>query len=195
MAAELPWLWARPQGESVLPRIVALGGRGRTGGGVGARKGVIIVSPHVGSWEILGQAVGERFCRRLRADHGAVPAGAQELDGRADAGSRDRPGLQTLPTSLAGVRGLMRTLRAGGYTGMLPDQVPPQGMGVWAPFSAGRLHHDAGGAPGAADRRRVLLAWGERLPRGARLPRALRALRRHRTGDAEGRAEAAAAAR
>ena len=28
----------------------------------------------------------------------------------------------------------MRALQAGGYTGILPDQVPPQGQGVWAPF-------------------------------------------------------------
>ena len=32
---------------------------------------------------------------------------------------RDRPGLQTLPTTVKGVRGLMRTLKEGGYTGIL----------------------------------------------------------------------------
>jgi len=42
--------------------------------------------------------------------------------------------LETLPTTVAGVRGLIRTLRRGGYTGILPDQVPPLGQGVWAPF-------------------------------------------------------------
>jgi KDO2-lipid IV(A) lauroyltransferase len=51
--------------------------------------------------------------------------------------------------------------------GLLPDQVPPQGMGVWAPFFgkpaytmtlAARLALHSG-AP-------VVLAWCERLPAG-----------------------------
>ena len=50
---------------------------------------------------------------------------------------------------------------------MLPDQVPPEGMGVWGPFFgqpaytmtlAARLVQQTGAVP--------LLAWGERLPRG-----------------------------
>lgn len=48
--------------------------------------------------------------------------------------SRERPGLKTVPTSVAGVRSLLRVLRSGGYTAILPDQVPPLGQGVWAPF-------------------------------------------------------------
>jgi KDO2-lipid IV(A) lauroyltransferase len=52
--------------------------------------------------------------------------------------------------------------------GLLPDQVPPEGMGVWAPFFgqpaytmtlAARLVQQTGAA--------WLLIWGERLPRGA----------------------------
>ena len=81
--------------------------------------------------------------------------------------SRDRPGLKMLPTSLAGVRGLIRVLRAGGYTGVLPDQVPPQGQGVWAPFFGrpaytmtlvARLATQSGA--------RVFLGVCERLPGG-----------------------------
>ena len=52
--------------------------------------------------------------------------------------------------------------------GLLPDQVPPDEMGVWAPFFgrpaytmtlAARLAREEGVA--------TLLAWCERLPRGA----------------------------
>ena len=51
--------------------------------------------------------------------------------------------------------------------GLLPDQVPPRGMGVWVPFFglpaytmtlAGRLVQQTGAVP--------LLIWGERLPGG-----------------------------
>jgi KDO2-lipid IV(A) lauroyltransferase len=51
--------------------------------------------------------------------------------------------------------------------GLLPDQVPPDGMGVWAPFYgrpaytmtlAARLVQQTGAA--------LLLIWAERLPAG-----------------------------
>src|SRR5206468_581674 len=48
--------------------------------------------------------------------------------------SRQRPGLATAPATLAGVRSMMRALRRGEAVGLLPDQVPPDGMGVWASF-------------------------------------------------------------
>lgn len=167
MVAELPWLWLRPAGESVLQRVrwhddqvfeQALA----------ARRGVILATPHVGSWEMIGQAIAERF----GPAHGPLtvlfrPARKAWL-AELIAGSRDRPGLKSLPTNLAGVRGLIRVLRAGGYTGVLPDQVPPQGQGVWAPFFGrpaytmtllARLAQQTGA--------QVLMTWCERLP-GAR---------------------------
>jgi KDO2-lipid IV(A) lauroyltransferase len=132
--AELPWVWLRPQAEGVLPKVLRWEGAEAYEAALAERKGVITLTPHLGSWEMLGQALGERFL----TDYGPLTAlyrpprktWMQPLF----ASSRDRPGLKMLPTSLAGVRGLIRVLRAGGYTGVLPDQVPPQGQGVWAPF-------------------------------------------------------------
>ncbi len=168
MAAELPWLWSRPRGESLLPRIVRWEGVAELEAALAARKGVILISPHVGSWETLGQAVGERFV----AQYGPITAlfrpARKKWMAALIAGSRDRPGLHTLPTSVAGVRGLMRTLRAGGYTGILPDQVPPLGQGVWAPFF-GRPAYTMTLLPRLAQQTgaRVFLGLCERLPRGA----------------------------
>ena len=132
--AELPWVWLRPPGEGVLPKVLRWEGAEAYEAALAERKGVITLTPHLGSWEMLGQALGERFVE----SHGPLTAlfrpprkaWMQPLF----ASSRDRPGLKMLPTTLAGVRGLIRVLRAGGYTGVLPDQVPPQGQGVWAPF-------------------------------------------------------------
>jgi KDO2-lipid IV(A) lauroyltransferase len=168
MAAELPWLWLRPHGESVLPHIVRWDGVDEFEGALAARKGVILVSPHIGSWETLGQAVGERFVETYGPITALFRPARKKWMAELIAGSRDRPGLQTLPTSVGGVRGLMRTLRAGGYTGILPDQVPPLGQGVWAPFLGrpaytmtllSRLAQQTGA--------RVFLGVCERLPRGA----------------------------
>jgi Kdo2-lipid IVA lauroyltransferase/acyltransferase len=81
--------------------------------------------------------------------------------------SRQRPGLNMVPTNLAGVRQMIRALRNGEAVGLLPDQVPPEGMGRWVPFMgrpaytmtlAARLAQQTGAT--------VLLAWGERLSMG-----------------------------
>ena len=134
MAAELPWLWARPRGESVLPRIARWEGVDAFETAMGERKGMILITPHIGSWELCGQAVAERFLAAYGPLTALYRPPRKAWMAELMTGSRDRAGLQTLPTSVAGVRGLMRTLRAGGYTGVLPDQVPPLGQGVWAPF-------------------------------------------------------------
>ena len=167
MVAELPWLWLRQPGLSVLTRV-----RWRNEDvfeqALATGRGVILATPHVGSWEMIGQAIAERFA----PVHGPLtvlyrPARKAWL-AELTAGARDRPGLKALPTTLAGVRGLMRVMRAGGYTGLLPDQVPPQGQGVWAPFFGrpaytmtllARLAQQTGA--------QVLMTWCERLP-GAR---------------------------
>ena len=166
MVAELPWLWLRPAGESVLQRV-RWHDEQVFEQALAARRGVILATPHVGSWEMIGQAIAERF----GPAHGPLtvlfrPARKAWLAALI-AGSRDRPGLKSLPTNLAGVRGLIRVLRAGGYTGVLPDQVPPQGQGVWAPFFGqpaytmtllARLAQQTGA--------KVLMTWCERLPGG-----------------------------
>jgi KDO2-lipid IV(A) lauroyltransferase len=62
---------------------------------------------------------------------------------------------------------MMRALKRGETVGLLPDQVPPKGMGVWVPFFgrpaytmtlAARLIQQTGAA--------VAVLWTERLPRG-----------------------------
>lgn len=196
MAAELPWLWARPQGESVLPRIVRWEGTAELEAALAAREGVIIASPHIGCWEMLGQAVGERFVDT----YGPVtalfrPARKKWMAELIEAGSRERRGLRTLPTSVAGVRGLIRTLRAGGYTGILPDQVPPLGQGVWAPF-LGRPAYTMTLLPRLAQQTgaRVFFGVCERLPRGAGYAIRLMPFDGTALGDPKATPEAAAAA-
>jgi KDO2-lipid IV(A) lauroyltransferase len=69
-----------------------------------------------------------------------------------------------VPTTLSGVRQMVRELRRGQAVGLLPDHVPPEGQGVWAPFFgrpaytmtlAAKLVHQTGAA--------VVMVWGERL--------------------------------
>jgi Kdo2-lipid IVA lauroyltransferase/acyltransferase len=68
--------------------------------------------------------------------------------------SRARPGLEPVPTTMAGVRQMIKALRAGRAVGLLPDQVPPVGHGAMGPiFWQTCLHHDFGRSFGFANRR------------------------------------------
>jgi KDO2-lipid IV(A) lauroyltransferase len=166
MVAELPWVWMRPH-TAKLDGLVKWDGAEHFEAAMQAGKGVIIMSPHLGSWEIGAQAIAEKF----GPTHGPMvalfrPARKVWLEPLV-ANARTRPYLDSAPTSLAGVRTLIRALRHGGYTAILPDQVPPLGQGVWAPFFGrdvytmtllAKLAQQTGA--------QVILTWCERLPAG-----------------------------
>ena len=166
MLAELPWLWMRPLGQGVLDRVDWEGAE-HFEAGLRAGRGIIITSPHLGCWEMGAQAFAERYGPL----HGPLvamfrpPRKAWLLP--LVMHSRSRPGLETAPTSVAGIRKLVRTLRAGGYTAVLPDQVPPQGQGVWAPWM-GRPAYTMTLLPRLVQQTGalVLLTWCERKPGG-----------------------------
>jgi KDO2-lipid IV(A) lauroyltransferase len=166
MVAELPWVWMRPH-ETKLDGLMKWDGAEHFEAAMQAGKGVIIMSPHLGSWEIGAQAIAEKF----GPDYGPMvalfrPARKAWLEPLV-ANARTRPYLDSAPTSLAGVRTLIRALRNGGYTAILPDQVPPLGQGVWAPFFGrdvytmtllAKLAQQTGA--------QVIMTWCERLPSG-----------------------------
>jgi len=167
MVAELPFLWLRPANVPIKPRLDWVGDELITQA-LQARRGLVLLTPHMGSFEVAAQAVAQRYA----AQFGPItvlyrPARKAVLREVMDE-SRARPGVATAPATLAGVRLMMRALRRGEAVGLLPDQVPPDGMGVWVPFFgkpaytmtlAARLVQQTGAV--------ALLIWGERLPRGA----------------------------
>ena len=93
-----------------------------------------LLTPHLGCFEICAQAYAERL-----AQYGPItvlyrPAKQPWLREVMEATARGARALATAPASLAGVRQMIRALRRGETVGLLPDQVPPSGQGVWAPF-------------------------------------------------------------
>lgn len=167
MVMESPYLWLRPADQPIRPPI-AWSGAELVAQAYAQGRGVVYLTPHLGCFEITAQAVAERFA----SEYGPLtvmyrPARKALLREVMD-GARARPGMIAVPASLTGVRQMIRALRRGEGVGLLPDQVPPDGMGVWAPFFgrkaytmtlAARLIQQTGAVP--------LLVWGERLPRGA----------------------------
>jgi len=165
MVAETMWLWMRPADQTLadyiewadtkLPDALAASGRP-----------ILLLTPHMGSFEVTARAWTER--------HGAThpltvlysPSKNAWLRSLQET-ARARPGLATAPANLAGVRQMLRALKRNEVVGLLPDQVPPEGQGVWAPFFtlpaytmtlAARLATQTGAE--------VLILRGERLPRG-----------------------------
>jgi KDO2-lipid IV(A) lauroyltransferase len=128
-----------------------------------AGRGIVFLTPHLGCFEATAQGYAQRYGRITVLYRPARKAWLRELVDTA----RAKPNLDTAPTTLGGVRQMLRALKAGEAVGLLPDQVPPEGLGVWAPFFGrdaytmtlpARLAQQTGAV--------LLLAWGERLPWG-----------------------------
>lgn len=128
-----------------------------------AQRGLLFLTPHLGCFEATAQGYASRFGPITVLYRPARKPWLRELVDTA----RERHNLAAAPATLAGVKQMLRALQRGEAVGLLPDQVPPQGMGVAAPFFGreaytmtlpARLAHQTGAA--------VLLAWGERLPWG-----------------------------
>src|SRR5690606_56469 len=80
---------------------------------------------------------------------------------------RARGQMRTAPADLSGVRKLVKTLRSHEAVGMLPDQVPGAGEGVWSTFFGKPAWTMTLAARLAAVKGvRVIYTWAERLPRG-----------------------------
>ena len=168
MSTELPRLWMGRQPkvewtEGAFQVIEAAYAEGQ---------GVLFLTPHLGCFEISAQAVANAFSAAQGPLTVLFRPSRQKGLAQVMEASRARPGLETAPTTLAGVRQMIKALRAGRSVGLLPDQVPPEGMGQWVPFFgkpaytmtlAARLALQTGAE--------VVLIWGERLPwgRGYRL--------------------------
>lgn len=128
MVAELPRLWlgdpppCRLVGEDCVQQAYAAG------------RGIVYLTPHLGCFELSAQAAA----RRWSGEHGPItvlyrPA-RQPWLAKVMETARNRPGMQAVPTTLAGVRQMIKALRRGEAVGLLPDQVPPEGQGHWTPM-------------------------------------------------------------
>lgn len=194
MVAELPWLWLRPSGQGVLD-LVRWDGAELFESALDAGKGVILALPHLGCWEMIGQSLAERYGPTRGPLVALYRPARKAWLAPLVASSRDRPGLRAVPTSVAGVRSLIRVLRGGGYTAILPDQVPPAGQGAWAPFF-GRPAYTMTLLPRLAQQSgaTVLLCWCERLGAGKGFVMHFEPLDAPELHDAAASPEAAAAA-
>lgn len=161
MVLELPRLWLGP------PVPVQWSGEEHIQSAVAAGRGIVFLTPHLGCFEVTAQAYAQRFSAQAGPMTVLYRPARQTWLRKVIAASRSQPGLNTAPANTRGVKQLLKALRAGHAVGLLPDQVPPLGQGIWAPFF-GRPAYTMTLAARLAlqTRAQVLVAWGERLPQG-----------------------------
>lgn len=161
MVAELPRLWLG------APVPVAMRGEQHVNAALQTGKGVLCLTPHLGSFEVTAQAYAQRYCQKGAPITVLFRPPRKAWMGRLVEEARRRPGLEAVPTDLQGVKQLIKALREGQTVGLLPDQVPPAGLGRSSDFFgrpaytmtlSARLAQQTGAT--------VLLVWGERLPWG-----------------------------
>ena len=92
--------------------------------------GVIIILPHMGNWEYIGLYLAQRFpCTSLYKPTKEPEFNAIVRD------ARSRTGAELVPTNKKGVLAVVKALKAGGITCILPDQIPDdKNSMVFAPF-------------------------------------------------------------
>ena len=159
MIAETPKVWLRTEAcvervisdeEEVAQQALAEG------------RGILYLTPHLGCFEITARYMAKYgpLTVMYRPPRYAALEPAMEQ-------ARNITNLRAVPATMQGVREFVRALKRGEAVGMLPDQVPSSGDGVWAPFF-GRpaLTMTLAGKLARQTKVAVIMLAGERLPRG-----------------------------
>lgn len=124
---ELPFIWcAAPQ--RVL-KTASIENWDLVQAALDAKRGVIFLTPHLGCFEITAQVIAEKTPLTVLYR----PPRKEALKPLIE-GARARDNLMLAPANLSGVRILLKALKNGGAIGLLPDQVPQNGEGVWADY-------------------------------------------------------------
>jgi len=87
-----------------------------------AQKGLVLIVPHFGTWEIMNSYVAQ-FTEMTIMYKPVKDPGADLFVREA----RSREGAQLVPTDESGVRQIFKALKQGGTTVILPDHTPKQG--------------------------------------------------------------------
>ncbi|MDT8428018.1 MAG: lysophospholipid acyltransferase family protein [Pseudomonadales bacterium] len=127
-ALELGKTWLAPCNR-MSKLVVAVRGGELLESALNTGKGVILIVPHLGSWELFGLNI-----TRYGNITSLYKPPKQHALGEAIKGFRSRSGATLVPTNKQGVMLLLKALKAGEMVGILPDQQPERGSGVFAPF-------------------------------------------------------------
>ncbi|MCU0768474.1 MAG: lysophospholipid acyltransferase family protein [Burkholderiaceae bacterium] len=184
-ALETAWVWLRPHAE-VVGRVVVEPAEAALFERVLAdSRPVVFLTPHFGCFEVAARWVAVlHSARHARPITVLYRVPRKEALRRIVAEGRALEHLIPAPADLGGVRQLMRAMQRRELVGILPDQVPTNGDGVWAPFF-GRLAYTMT-LPARLARQYdgiIVYAFGERLAAGRGWRLRLRRLEHALSGD------------
>ena len=127
---------------------------------------IIFVTPHLGGYDVAGRYLWSQVpILAMYKPHKIFWIDQLLREGRNRGAAPD--GSNVAPANMAGVRMVLKHLRRGGCSVVLPDQVPGLGEGEWAEFFGrpaytmtllGRLQEASGAA--------IVFCYAERLPHG-----------------------------
>ena len=183
-ATELAWALFRPPAD-VAATVIDREGWEAVERLRDAGKPILFVTPHLGGYDIAGRYLWSKLpILAMYRPHKIGWLDRLVREGRNRGAAFD--GTNVAPATMAGVRMLLKHLRKGGCSVILPDQVPGEGEGEWVPFFGrpaytmtllGRLQEASGAAlvfcfaerlPGGTGFRMHFLAQEERLPEDRR---------------------------
>lgn len=157
---ELPLIWLGKPAR--LAAKVTLENWDIAQAAIDAKKGVIFLTPHLGCFELSGKSIALRTKMTVLYR----PPRKESLKPLLE-DARASSGMLLAPANLSGVRALAKALKKGEAIGLLPDQVPQEGEGVWADFFGKPAYTMTLSAKLAAmTGAPIILTYAERLPFG-----------------------------
>jgi KDO2-lipid IV(A) lauroyltransferase len=161
-AFEMPWVLLRPR-EEIVRKVIHVEGWDLVEAARQAGSGILFLTPHLGCFEITAQFAAQSAPITVLYR----PPKQAALEPVIQAG-RARGQMRLAPANISGVRTLVKALRQSEAVGMLPDQVPAEGDGIWAPYF-GRPAWTMTLAARLSEVKNVsvIFAWAQRLPAGA----------------------------
>jgi KDO2-lipid IV(A) lauroyltransferase len=121
-------LWFRPQAQAAA-LVRSCAGEQEVLDAYRAGRGVILLTPHLGCFEVSAIYAAQRFPITVLYRRPRVAW----LEALIVAG-RGRGNEKLASADVKGVRALLKALKSGEAIGVLPDQAPGQGEGVWVDF-------------------------------------------------------------
>lgn len=120
------WLWSQ---ERMMRLVRSVSGEDGLAQALAAGNGAILAAPHLGNWELVGLYCSTRY--RMTSLY--RPPRLSGLDALITA-ARERFGASLVPSDTTGVRALFKSLQRSELVGILPDQEPRYGNGVFSTF-------------------------------------------------------------
>ena len=128
-ALETLYLWTHDPARNLSRHLRERHGQELYDAALASGKGVIVIAPHYGNWELLNQWLASRGPIAIVYAPPENPVGDEFLQL-----CRGGDNVRQVRAEGPAVRQLFKVLKEGGATGILPDQQPKNGDGVFVPF-------------------------------------------------------------